>query len=249
MMNTFNIFTLFPDMFKALDYGILGIAKDKGIIKINTVNIRDFSADKHKKVDDYPYGGGFGMLMTCQPVFDAINSLPKAHTVYMSPKGKVLTQKRAMELSKINNINILCGHYEGIDRRIVDSLVDEEISCGDYVLSGGEIPAMILIDCVSRLIDGVLSQPESYLEDSHTDNLLESHQYTRPEVYNGMAVPAILLSGHHKNIEEFRLAQSIYITLLNRPDMLMRRKIAKTELKVFLIYYPQLKDDIIVYVE
>ena len=188
------------------------------------------------------------MLMTCQPVFDAVNSVPKAHTVYMSPKGKVLTQKRAMELSKINNINILCGHYEGIDRRIVDSLVDEELSCGDYILSGGEIPAMILIDCVSRLIDGVLPQPESYLEESHTDNLLESHQYTRPEVYNGMAVPSILLSDIIRN-EEFRLAQSIYITLLNRPDMLRRRKITKTELKVFLIYYPQLKDDIIVYVE
>ena len=248
-MNTFNIFTLFPDMFKALDYGILGIAKNKGILNINTVNIRDYSEDKHKKVDDYPYGGGFGMLMMCQPVFDAIKSVPKAHTIYMSPKGTVLTQNRAMELSKIHNINILCGHYEGIDQRIIDMLVDEEISCGDYVVSGGEIPAMILIDCISRLVDNVLPQPQSFIDESHTDNLLECHQYTRPEIYNELSVPSVLLSGHHKNIDEFRLAQSIYLTLLNRPDMLMKRKITKKELKIFLIYYPQMKDDIINFVE
>ncbi|MDD4501663.1 MAG: tRNA (guanosine(37)-N1)-methyltransferase TrmD [Clostridia bacterium] len=248
-MNTFNIFTLFPDMFKALDYGILGIAKNKGILNINTVNIRDYSEDKHKKVDDYPYGGGFGMLMMCQPVFDAIKSVPKAHTIYMSPKGTVLTQNRAMELSKIRNINILCGHYEGIDQRIIDMLVDEEISCGDYVVSGGEIPAMILIDCISRLVDNVLPQPQSFIDESHTDNLLECHQYTRPEIYNELSVPSVLLSGHHKNIDEFRLAQSIYLTLLNRPDMLMKRKITKKELKIFLIYYPQMKDDIINFVE
>ncbi|HOD93575.1 MAG TPA: tRNA (guanosine(37)-N1)-methyltransferase TrmD [Clostridia bacterium] len=248
-MNTFNIFTLFPDMFKALDYGILAIATTKGIININTVNIREYSTDKHKKVDDYPYGGGFGMLMMCQPVFDAIQSYPKSHTIYMSPKGNVLTQTRAMELSKIKDINILCGHYEGIDQRIIDSLVDEEISCGDYILSGGEIPAMVLIDCVSRLIDGVLPQPQSYLDESHTDNLLECHQYTRPEIYNQINVPSILLSGHHKNIEEFRLAQSIYLTFIKRPDMLMKRKISKKELKIFAIYYPELKDDIIKFVE
>ena len=157
MMNTFNIFTLFPEMFTALDYGVIGIAKSKGIICINTINIRDFSKNKHKKVDDYPYGGGFGMLMTCQPVFDAIKSLPKIHTIYMSPKGKVLTQKRAMELSNLQDINILCGHYEGIDQRIIDSLIDEEISCGDYVVTGGEIPAMLLVDSISRLIKGITS--------------------------------------------------------------------------------------------
>ena len=188
-MNTFNIFTLFPDMFKALDYGILGIAKNKGILNINTINIRDYSEDKHKKVDDYPYSGGFGMLMMCQPVFDAIKSVPKAHTIYMSPKGTVLTQNRAMELSKIHNINILCGHYEGIDQRIIDMLVDEEISCGDYIVSGGELPAMILIDCISRLVDNVLPQPQSFIDESHTDNLLECHQYTKPEIYNGINVP------------------------------------------------------------
>ena len=248
-MNTFNIFTLFPDMFKALDYGILGIAKNKGILNINTINIRDYSEDKHKKVDDYPYSGGFGMLMMCQPVFDAIKSVPKAHTIYMSPKGTVLTQNRAMELSKIHNINILCGHYEGIDQRIIDMLVDEEISCGDYIVSGGELPAMILIDCISRLVDNVLPQPQSFIDESHTDNLLECHQYTRPEIYNELSVPSVLLSGHHKNIDEFRLAQSIYLTLLNRPDMLMKRKITKKELKIFLIYYPQMKDDIINFVE
>ncbi|HQO69780.1 MAG TPA: tRNA (guanosine(37)-N1)-methyltransferase TrmD [Clostridia bacterium] len=248
-MNTFNIFTLFPDMFKALDYGILGIAKNKGILNINTVNIRDYSEDKHKKVDDYPYSGGFGMLMMCQPVFDAIKSVPKAHTIYMSPKGTVLTQNRAMELSKIHNINILCGHYEGIDQRIIDMLVDEEISCGDYIVSGGELPAMILIDCISRLVDNVLPQPQSFIDESHTDNLLECHQYTRPEIYNGINVPSVLLSGHHRNIAEFKLAQSICLTLLKRPDMLMKRKITKKELKIFLIYYPQMKDDIINFVE
>ncbi len=248
-MNTFNIFTLFPDMFKALDYGILGIAKNKGILNINTINIRDYSEDKHKKVDDYPYSGGFGMLMMCQPVFDAIKSVPKAHTIYMSPKGTVLTQNRAMELSKIHNINILCGHYEGIDQRIIDMLVDEEISCGDYIVSGGELPAMILIDCISRLVDNVLPQPQSFIDESHTDNLLECHQYTRPEIYNGINVPSVLLSGHHRNIAEFKLAQSICLTLLKRPDMLMKRKITKKELKIFLIYYPQMKDDIINFVE
>ncbi len=249
MTNTYNVFTLFPEMFKALDFGIIGIARNKGIVNINTINIRDYSADKHKKVDDYPYGGGYGMLMTCQPVFDAIQSYPKAHTIYMSPKGKVLTQNRAMELSKIDNINIICGHYEGIDQRIIDSLVNEEISCGDYIVSGGEIPAMILIDCISRLIDDVLPQPQSYMDESHTDNLLECHQYTRPEVFDEMAVPQILLSGHHKNINEYRLAQSIYLTYLKRPDMLIKRKITRKELKIFLIYYPQLKDDIIKFVE
>lgn len=248
-MNTFNIFTLFPDMFKALDYGILGIAKNKGILNINTINIRDYSEDKHKKVDDYPYSGGFGMLMMCQPVFDAIKSVPKAHTIYMFPKGTVLTQNRAMELSKIHNINILCGHYEGIDQRIIDMLVDEEISCGDYIVSGGELPAMILIDCISRLVDNVLPQPQSFIDESHTDNLLECHQYTRPEIYNGINVPSVLLSGHHRNIAEFKLAQSICLTLLKRPDMLMKRKITKKELKIFLIYYPQMKDDIINFVE
>ena len=167
----------------------------------------------------------------------------------MSPKGTVLTQNRAMELSKIHNINILCGHYEGIDQRIIDMLVDEEISCGDYIVSGGELPAMILIDCISRLVDNVLPQPQSFIDESHTDNLLECHQYTRPEIYNELSVPSVLLSGHHKNIDEFRLAQSIYLTLLNRPDMLMKRKITKKELKIFLIYYPQMKDDIINFVE
>lgn len=249
MMNTFNIFTLFPEMFTALDYGVIGIAKSKGIICVNTINIRDFSKNKHKKVDDYPYGGGFGMLMTCQPVFDAIKSLPKIHTIYMSPKGKVLTQKRAMELSNLQDINILCGHYEGIDQRIIDSLIDEEISCGDYVVTGGEIPAMLLVDSISRLIKGVLPQPESYTDESHQDNLLESYQYTRPEEYDGLSVPNILLSGHHKNISEFRLAQSIYLTYQKRPDLLEHRKINKTEYKIFTIYYPQLKDDIIKFVE
>jgi tRNA (guanine37-N1)-methyltransferase len=236
-------------MFKALDFGILGIAQKKGILNINTINIRDYSTDKHKKVDDYPYGGGYGMLMMCQPVFDAIQSFPRTHTIYMSPKGNILTQNRAMELSRINSINILCGHYEGIDQRISDALIDEEISCGDYIVSGGEIPAMILIDCISRLVDGVLPQPQSYMDESHTDNLLECYQYTRPEIYNEFTVPEVLLSGHHKNINEFRLAQSIYLTYLKRPDMLMKRKITRKELKILMIYYPQLKDDIIKFVE
>ncbi|MFA7673078.1 MAG: tRNA (guanosine(37)-N1)-methyltransferase TrmD [Clostridia bacterium] len=247
-MNVFNIFTLFPDMFKALDFGITGIAKENMLISVNTVNIRDFSLDKHKKVDDYTYGGGFGMLMSCQPVFDAFKSVKPAHTIYMSPKGSLLTQKRAMELSGINDINILCGHYEGIDQRIIDELIDEELSCGDYVVTGGELPAMILIDCISRMIKGVLPQEESYINESHFDGLLECAQYTRPEVFEGHQVPEILLSGHHKNIEDFRLSQSILFTYNSRPDMLAKRKLSKTEYKVFISYFPELKDAIIKFV-
>lgn len=248
-MNTFNVFTLFPEMFEALDYGVIGIAKSNRIIDVNTINIRDFSIDKHKKVDDYPYGGGFGMLMTCQPIFDAVKSIKKAHTIYMSPKGAVLTQNRALALSSIDNINILCGHYEGIDQRIIDTLVDEQISCGDYIVSGGELPAMILIDCISRMIPNVLPQPESYIDESHTDGLLESYQYTRPEEYESLKVPKILLSGHHKNISEYRLAQSILLTLQHRPDMLRNRGITKEEGNTFLNYYPDLEDYIIKFVK
>jgi tRNA (guanine37-N1)-methyltransferase len=236
-------------MFKALDFGITGIAKENKLISVNTVNIRDFSLDKHKKVDDYTYGGGFGMLMACQPVFDAFKSVSPAHTIYMSPKGSILTQKRALELSELTNINILCGHYEGIDQRIIDELVDEEISCGDYIVTGGELPAMILIDCISRMIKGVLPQEESYINESHFDGLLECAQYTRPEIYEGLKVPDILLSGHHKNIEEFRLAQSILFTYESRLDMLEKRKLSKMEYKVFISYFPELKDAIINFVD
>lgn len=248
-MNTFNVFTIFPEIFDAMNYGIMGIAQEKKIISINPLNIRDFSKDKHKKTDDYPYGGGYGMVMTCQPVFDALKDYKDNYTILMSPRGELLNQDLALELSKIKNINIICGHYEGVDQRISDELVDKEISCGDYVVSGGEIPAMILIDSISRMISQVLPQEESFMEESHMDGLLEYDHYTRPEDYQGLKVPDILLSGHHKNIEDFRLAQRIFYTLKRRPDLLEKRKIDRNELSIFLRFYPDIKDDIINFVK
>lgn len=221
----FDILTLFPesiDMF--LSESIIGRAREKGIIELRTHNIRDFSEDKHKKVDDYPYGGGTGMVMTPQPIYDAwlhvTRDLPyKPKTIYMSPQGKVLTQDMAGKLKDENHIIILCGHYEGVDERVIEEIVDQEISIGDYVLTGGELPAMVLVDCVSRLIDGVLSSEEAFSQESHYDGLLEYPQYTRPPEYRGRSVPDILLSGHHANIEKWRLEKKIERTRKKRPDL------------------------------
>ena len=187
------------------------------------VNIRDFSKDKHKKVDDTPYGGGAGMVMKPDVVYDAYKSVyeENAKVIYLSPQGKTLNQKKVEELSKEKHLILLCGHYEGIDQRLIDKIVDEEISIGDYVLTGGEIPAMVLIDTVSRYIDGVLSQ-ESIKEESFSEGLLEYPQYTRPEVFEGEKVPEILLSGHHENIEKWRKEQALKITKQKRPDLLKR---------------------------
>lgn len=217
----FNILTLFPEMFNTVQKSIIGKAIEKGIIEINLINIRDFSKNKHKKVDDTPYGGGAGMVMRADVVYDAYKSIENknAKVIYMSPQGKKLNQQKVEELSKEENLIILCGHYEGIDQRVIDEIVDEEISIGDYVLTGGEIPAMVLIDSVSRYIEGVISK-ESTSEESFSNGLLEYPQYTRPEVFNGKNVPEILISGHHENIDKWRKEKSIEITKKKRPDLL-----------------------------
>mgnify|MGYP005779414721 FL=1 len=219
----FDVLTLFPEMFEPIKQSILGKAIENEKIKLKLVNIRDFSKDKHKKVDDTPYGGGAGMVMKPDVVYDAYKSVyeENAKVIYLSPQGKTLNQKKVEELSKEKHLILLCGHYEGIDQRVIDKIVDEEISIGDYVLTGGEIPAMVLIDTVSRYIDGVLNQ-ESIKEESFSQGLLEYPQYTRPEIFEGEKVPEILLSGHHENIEKWRKEQALKITKQKRPDLLKK---------------------------
>ena len=222
----FDVLTLFPEMFEPLNSSIIGRAKEKNLIEINLINIRDFSKDKHKKVDDTPYGGGAGMVMMPDVVYDAYKSIKdkNAKVIYMSPQGKKLTQKKVEELAKNKHLIILCGHYEGIDQRVIDKIVDEEISIGDYVLTGGEIPAMVLIDSVSRYAEGVITK-ESTNEESFTNGLLEYPQYTRPEVFEGEKVPEVLLSGHHANIEKWRKEKSLEITAKKRPDLLNKNEV------------------------
>ena len=217
----FDILTLFPEMFSSLEQSIIGRAVENGQISINLINIRDFSTDKHKKVDDTPYGGGAGMVMMPDVIYSAYKSLESsdAKVIYMSPKGKTLNQEKVEELSKENHLIILCGHYEGIDQRVLDKIVDEEISIGDYVLTGGEIPAMVLIDSVSRYVKGVLKE-DSIKEESFSNGLLEYPQYTRPEIFQGERVPEVLLSGNHQEIDKWRKEKSLEITKKNRPDLL-----------------------------
>lgn len=220
-----DIATLFPEMMETiLSESIVGRARKKGAIEIHCHQIRDYTKDKHRRVDDIPYGGGMGMVMQADPINNCCNAITeqlgtKPHTIYMTPKGSVFNQKKAIELSKLDNILILCGHYEGVDQRILDKIVDEEISVGDYVLTGGELPAAVLTDAVARMCDGVLSSSECFEDESHYNGLLEYPQYTRPEIWEGEAVPPVLLSGHHKNIADWRLEQSVRITKEKRPDM------------------------------
>lgn len=216
----FDVLTLFPEMFESLKTSIIGKAVEKKLIDINITNIRDFSEDKHKKVDDTPYGGGAGMIMKPDVVYRAYQSVKEnnAKVIYLSPQGKTLNQQKVEDLSKESHLILLCGHYEGIDQRVLDKIVDEEISIGDYVLTGGEIPAMVLIDSVSRYVEGVLKQ-DSIQEESFSNGLLEYPQYTRPEIFEGEAVPEILLSGHHQNIEKWRKEKSVEITKKKRPDL------------------------------
>lgn len=222
-----DILTLFPEMFVPLNESILGRAQNKGVLQINTVYIRDFSLDKHLKCDDAPFGGGAGMVMTPQPVCDCIKSVDpdhKAHRIYMSPRGKLLTVPIAREYAwKYDWLVILCGHYEGIDQRIIDLYIDEEISIGDFVLTGGELPAMVLCDVVTRFVPGVLGCDASSEDESFSDGLLEYPQYTRPQTYEGLSVPEVLLSGHHENIEKWRREKSLEITRQNRPDLLEKK--------------------------
>ena len=217
----FDVLTLFPEMFQAIKQSILGRAEEKNLIQINLINIRDFSKDKHKKVDDTPYGGGAGMVMRADVIYDAYKSVQNenAKVIYLTPQGKKLDQKKVEELSKEKHLILLCGHYEGIDQRLIDKIVDEEISIGDYVLTGGELPAMVLIDSVSRYVEGVLSE-SSTNEESFSQGLLEYPQYTRPETFEGVKVPEILLSGHHENIKKWREEKSLENTKLKRPDLL-----------------------------
>ena len=217
----FDVLTLFPEMFEPIKQSIIGKAEEKKLIDINLINIRDFSKDKHKKVDDTPYGGGAGMVMRADVVYDAYKSIKNenAKVIYLTPQGKVLNQQKVEQLSKEKHLILLCGHYEGIDQRAIGKIVDEEISIGDYVLTGGEIPAMVLIDSVSRYVEGVLSE-DSTSEESFSQGILEYPQYTRPETFEDEKVPEILLSGHHQNINKWRREQALKNTYLKRPELL-----------------------------
>lgn len=223
-----EIMTLFPEMCEAvLGESIVGRARKAGKIELNCRQIREYTQDKHRRVDDTPYGGGMGMVMQCEPIYNCYKAVcdemgAKPHTIYMSPKGKIFDQQKAIELAGMENILIICGHYEGVDQRILDKIVDEEISIGDYVLTGGEIPAMAVADAVARMCPGVLSDELCFTDESIYSGLLEYPQYTRPEVWEDMAVPPVLLSGHHKNIEKWRHEQSLEITAKRRPDLLKK---------------------------
>ncbi len=232
----FDILTLFPDMMRAiLDESIIGRAQKSEILEINCINIRDFANNKHNSVDDYPYGGGFGMLMQAPPIYRAYESVAqgeKPYTVYMSPQGNVLTQAKVVELSKKDHIVILCGHYEGVDERVLEEIVDEEISIGDYVLTGGELPAAVLVDSVARMVEGVLPQSESFEEESIYSGLLEHPQYTRPPVFMGREVPEVLMSGHHANIEKWKRKESLKRTYIKRPDLLEKADLTDKDRKI-----------------
>jgi len=221
----FHILTLFPDMVRdGLHTSILGRAVNNGHISMNIVNIRDYTLDKHKKVDDYPYGGGAGMLMQAQPIYDAHKAVCEQsgkpiRTVYVTPQGTVFNQQMAIDFAKEEDLVILCGHYEGVDERVLEEVVTDYVSIGDYVLTGGELAAMVMVDAISRMVPGVLSNEDSGVTESFYDNLLEYPQYSRPEVWHDKKVPDVLLSGHHKNIEKWRLEQSILRTKERRPDL------------------------------
>lgn len=222
-----EVLTLFPEMFNAMKSGVIGKALDNKKFLLNVSDIREYSTDKHKKCDDYPFGGGAGMVMTPQPIFDAIQSVDKEHKckrIFLSPKGKILNQELVIELSMESDLLFLCGHYEGVDQRIIDSEIDMELSIGDYVLTGGELPCMVAINAIARYIDGVLGSQESTDEESFSNGLLEYPQYTRPQIFNGMAVPDVLLSGNHQEVDKWRKQQQIDITAKRRPDLIKANK-------------------------
>lgn len=229
-----NILTLFPEMFDIFNHSIVGKAKEKGLIDIETINIRDYTMNKYKKVDDYPYGGGAGMVMSAQPVVDAIRDSKKANkgkVIFLGPRGKTFDQKMAEELSKEEELIFLCGHYEGIDQRAFKE-VDMEISLGDFVLTGGEMAAIPIIDSILRLIPGVLNKEESHQDESFSDGLLEYPQYTRPEVFEDERVPEVLLSGHHENIRKWRRLQSLLVTKERRNDLYKKVTLTKEDIKL-----------------
>ena len=230
-----DIMTLFPEMCeRVLDESIIGRSREAGLVEINCVNIRDYSTDKHRRVDDTTYGGGAGMIMQVQPIYDCFCALTeklgkRPHLIYMSPQGKTLSQERVKELAKLDNIAILCGHYEGVDERVIEEIVDEEISIGDYVLTGGELPALVLADSISRMLPGVLANDEAFEEESHYSSLLEYPQYTRPFEWHGRQVPDVLISGHHANIMKWRREQSLKRTYERRPEMLENAELDKKD--------------------
>lgn len=229
--------TLFPEMCeRVLDESIIGRSRAAGLVEINCRNIRDYSTDKHRRVDDTTYGGGTGMIMQGQPIYDCFTALTeeigtRPHLIFLSPQGKILNQERVKELAKMENIALLCGHYEGVDERVITELVDEEISIGDFVLTGGELPALVLADSITRMLPGVLAGDEAFEEESHYNSLLEYPQYTRPYEWHGMKVPDVLLTGHHANICKWRREQSLARTYHRRPDMLKRATLDKKDIQ------------------
>lgn len=232
-----DILTLFPAMCDTvMSESIIGRARQAGKVEINAIDIRDYTLDKHRRVDDKPYGGGMGMVMAPQPIYDCFQALcdeigARPHLIYLTPQGKTLTQERVKELSKLDNIALLCGHYEGIDERVIEALEPEEISVGDYVLTGGELPALIVADSVARMLPGVLSDDECFEEESHYNSLLEYPQYTHPSSWQGREVPDVLLSGHHANVEKWRREKSLERTYNRRPDMLDNAQLTKSDLE------------------
>ncbi len=234
-----DILTLFPDMCKSVySESIIGRAISKGILQVFSHNIRDYSTDKHRRVDDTPYGGGMGMLMQAQPIYDCYKAVCEElsgmpHVIYLSPKGRVLDQEKVRELAGYENLLLLCGHYEGIDERVLEEIVDEEISIGDYVLTGGELPALVLLDSVARMIDGVLPNEEAFSCESHYNGLLEHPQYTKPYEWNGKKVPEVLISGHHANIAKWKREESLRQTYNKRPELLKEENLSKKDI-IFL---------------
>ena len=232
-----SVLTLFPEMFEGvLSSSILKRAQDHGLLQVDRYNIRDYTLDKHRRTDDYPFGGGQGMLMTPQPVFDCMADFQMhhqnpPHRIYLSPRGKVLTAQRAEELSQKSDLVVLCGHYEGVDQRIIDTLIDEELSIGDYVLTGGEIAAMVLIDAVARFIPGVLGSGESAHDESFSNGLLEYPQYTRPADFRGQKVPEVLLNGNHRHIAQYKRQQALLLTKRMRPDLLEQADLSAEDIR------------------
>jgi tRNA (guanine37-N1)-methyltransferase len=240
-----DVLTLFPELFHVFKkWSIVGRTIEKNIFSLNMVDIRDFSEDKHKRVDDYPFGGGPGMVMRPEPIYDAISHVKTKDSlvIYLSPQGKTYNQELANSLSKENHLILLCGHYEGIDNRIIDNYIDMEISLGDYVLTGGELPAMVLIESIIRLLPGALSGEESYVNESHYNGLLEYPQYTRPRVFNNLHVPEILLSGDHKRVDNWRKYESLKTTYIKRPDLLEKRNLTDMEFKMLKEIKMEIKD-------
>ncbi len=232
----FTVMTLFPEMvLDGLHTSIMGRAQDAGLIEVNALNIRDYTLDKHKHVDDYPYGGGAGMVMSAEPIYRCYEDIVKdsenkPRVIYLTPQGKTFNQEMAKELAMEDEIVFLCGHYEGVDERIIEEIVTDNVSIGDYVLSGGELPVMVMIDAISRMVPGVLKNDESGVKESFEDNLLEYPQYTRPEVWHDRKVPDVLMSGHHANIEKWRRQKSLERTYLHRPDLLDMADLSKKDL-------------------